>query len=87
MCLQEETVCVWVQDEGPGLSPEQQAHIWERYFQVSQTPVQSGWKAGLGLGLYICRQIMLQQQGEVGIESVPGRGATFWFRLPIHRQR
>jgi PAS domain S-box-containing protein len=70
MRFQEETVRVWVADEGPGLSPEQQAHIWERYFQVSTTPVQDGWKVGLGMGLYICRQIMLQQQGEVGIESV-----------------
>lgn len=86
MDLREETVRVWVQDEGPGLSPEQQAHIWERYFQVSKTPVQEGWRVGLGLGLYICRQIMLQQQGKVGVESVPGQGATFWFRLPLYRQ-
>lgn len=86
MRQQEETVRVWVQDEGPGLSPGQQAHIWERSFQVSKTPVQAGWKVGLGLGLYICRQIMLQHQGDVGVESAPGQGATFWFRLPLSRQ-
>lgn len=86
MRQQGETVRVWVQDEGPGLSPEQQAHIWERYFQVSKTPVQAGWKAGLGLGLFICRQLMLRQHGEVGVESIAGQGATFWFSLPISRQ-
>lgn len=55
LSVQEETVRVWVADEGPGLSPEQQARIWQRYVQVAQTPVQAGWKAGLGLGLYICQ--------------------------------
>jgi len=83
MCLQGETVRVWVQDEGPGLEPAQQTHIWERYFQVSKTPVQSGWKEGLGLGLYICRQLIRRQQGEVGVESMLGQGATFWFSLPL----
>jgi PAS domain S-box-containing protein len=85
MHVQRETVRVWVQDEGPGLEPSHQAHIWERYFQVSETPVQQGWKVGLGLGLYICRQLILRQQGEVGVESTPGQGATFWFSLPIAR--
>lgn len=87
MRLQAETARVWVRDEEPGLSPEQQAHIWERYVQVSETPVQGGWKAGLGLGLFICRQLILRQHGEVGVENTPGRGATFWFSLPISRQR
>lgn len=87
MNLQGDTVRVWVQDEGPGLSPEQQAHIWEQYFQVSQTPVQSGWKVGLGLGLYICRQLVIQQHGDVGVQSSPGQGATFWFSLPLARQK
>jgi PAS domain S-box-containing protein len=83
MRLQEEKVRVWVQDKGPGLTPGQQAHIWEQYFQVSRTPVQRGWETGLGLGLYICRQFVLRQQGEVGVESTEGQGATFWFSLPI----
>jgi signal transduction histidine kinase len=39
---------------------------------------------GLGLGLYICQQLISRQQGEVGVESAPGHGATFWFSLPIH---
>lgn len=38
---------------------------------------------GLGLGLYICRQLILRQHGEVGVESPPGYGATFWFSLPV----
>jgi PAS domain S-box-containing protein len=84
MTLEAETVRVWVQDRGPGLTPQQQAHIWNRGYQVSQAPVQNGWKVGLGLGLYICRQLIHRQQGEVGVESIPGQGATFWFTLPVH---
>jgi signal transduction histidine kinase len=83
MDLEAATVRVWVQDQGPGLSPEQLAHIWKRFVQVSQTPVQSGWRVGLGLGLYICQQLIRRQQGEVGVESIAGQGARFWFRLPL----
>ncbi len=83
MDLQGATVRVWVQDQGPGLTPEQQAHIWKRFARVSQTPVQSGWRVGLGLGLYISQQLIRRQQGEVGVESIAGQGARFWFRLPL----
>jgi len=83
MCLQAETVRVRVRDHGPGLSAEQQEHIWKRFYQAPRTPVQSGWKVGLGLGLYICQQLIRRQQGEVGVESLPGQGATFWFTLPV----
>ncbi len=77
------TVQVWVADQGPCFSVEQQAHIWKRINQISQTPLQNGWKAGLGLGLYLCQQLIHRQQGEVGVESSPGQGATFWFALPL----
>jgi signal transduction histidine kinase len=41
-------------------------------------------KAGLGLGLYVCQQLIHHQMGEVGVESEPGKGATFWFTIPLH---
>jgi PAS domain S-box-containing protein len=83
MSLEAGSVRVWVQDHGPGLSHEQQEHIWKRFSQASSTPVQSGWKEGLGLGLYICQQLIRRQHGQVGFESAPGNGATFWFTLPL----
>ncbi len=74
---------VWVRDQGPGLSAEAQKEIWQRFHQVREVPVLSGSGKGLGLGLYICQMLIGQHQGEVGVESTPGEGSTFWFTLPL----
>jgi len=74
---------VSVRDEGPGLSVEEQQYIWERFHQVERVKVQSGSSGGLGLGLHICRTIVEHHQGQVGVESTPGEGSTFWFTLPL----
>lgn len=74
---------VWVRDEGPGLSVEEQARIWERFHRVSGIEVQSGTGVGLGLGLHICQTIIERHEGQVGVESAPGKGSTFWFTLPL----
>ena len=76
-------VRVWVRDEGPGLPPEEQEAIWERFHRVKGIEVQSGSGIGLGLGLYICRTIIERHQGQVGVESAPGQGSTFWFTVPL----
>jgi signal transduction histidine kinase len=72
-----------VRDQGPGLSPIEQEHIWERFYQVKDIKRQRGFSVGMGLGLYICRAIIEQQKGHVGVESTKGEGSTFWFTLPI----
>ena len=77
---------VWVRDEGPGIPKEEQARIWDRFHRVPGIQVQSGSGVGLGLGLHICRIIIEQHRGQVGVKSAPGRGATFWFTVPL-RQR
>lgn len=77
---------VRVRDEGPGLSPEQQGQVWDRFRRVSGVDVRDtaqGSAGGLGLGLYISRRIVEGHHGRVGVESAPGHGATFWFALPL----
>jgi len=56
--------------------------VWERFYQVA-APGRQGPGGGLGLGLAIARDIIEQHQGQVGVQSAPGHGATFWFTLPI----
>jgi signal transduction histidine kinase len=74
---------VAVHDEGVGLPAQEHAQVWERFHQAAGTKVQSGSQVGLGIGLYIGKTIVEQHHGEVGVESAPGRGTTFWFTLPL----
>lgn len=81
--LLENRARVWVRDQGPGLTAEAKTQIWQRYRQAKNTPIQSNdFGKGLGLGLYICQTLIAQHHGEVGVESAPGEGSTFWFTLP-----
>jgi PAS domain S-box-containing protein len=88
---QEVSVCVTVaadmarvsvRDRGPGLTSEQQQHVWERFYQAA-TPRNHRSEGGLGLGLAIAQAIVEQHQGQVGVESALGQGSTFWFTVPI----
>ncbi len=66
-----------VTDTGKGIPKEYQERIFEKFFQVPE----SGPK-GTGLGLYIAREIVRGHGGDIGVESEPGKGSTFWFTLP-----
>ncbi len=79
----EQSARVSVQDEGPGLSSEEQKRVWECFYQAPDIHVVSGSGLGLGLGLYICQTIIARHSGQVGVDSVLDKGSTFWFTLPI----
>jgi PAS domain S-box-containing protein len=81
--VEESTARIWVRDHGPGLPKDQQCRIWEQFYQAPTALLHSETKAGLGLGLYVCQQLIRRQQGEVGVESEPGQGAIFWFTVPM----
>jgi PAS domain S-box-containing protein len=86
MKREDKMVRILVRDEGPGLTLSEQERIWERFYQVEGIKRQLGHSVGLGLGLHICREIVEQHQGEVGVESTKGEGSTFWFTLPLARE-
>jgi signal transduction histidine kinase len=67
-----------VSDRGPGLTLEEQARIFDRFVRGSA----SEGTSGLGLGLYLCRAIVEQHGGTIGVDSTAGAGATFWVDLP-----
>ena len=72
-------ICYTVSDDGLGIAPELTDVMFERY--------RRGKKAkrilGLGLGLYLCRQIIQAHGGDIGVKSEPGIGTEFWFTLKI----
>jgi PAS domain S-box-containing protein len=67
-----------VEDNGVGMTREQCDRLFDLYFRSSQIRN----SLGLGLGLYLCRQIITAHGGEIGAISSPNAGATFWFTLP-----
>jgi PAS domain S-box-containing protein len=85
LSIEEGQARVAVVDRGQGLLPEAQARIWERFHQANsvQTGGTERGSAGLGLGLYISKHLIEHHGGTVGVVSVPGRGSTFWFTLPL----
>jgi len=70
---------VAVSDNGPGIPPEDQARIFEKFERVQS----QGPPKGLGLGLAFCRLAVEAHGGRIWVESRPGQGSTFYFTLPV----
>lgn len=70
-----------VKDTGPGVSEEEKTTIFDR-FRQGNAPFNSR-QPGSGLGLYLAKGLVELQGGEMGVESIPGQGATFYFTLPV----
>lgn len=73
-----DSVRVTVEDDGIGVPPEKQEEIFELFNRGAATDGD-----GTGLGLALCRRIVERHGGEMGVDSTPGEGSTFWFRLPL----
>jgi PAS domain S-box-containing protein len=65
-------------DQGPGVPADKKEQIFERFLQSDSSRDRS---SGFGLGLSICRRIILQHGGEIGVKDASARGAIFWFSL------
>lgn len=75
------TVEFTITDTGVGIAEEQQTRIFEDFVTLDSSYQRSA--AGAGLGLPICKNIVEAMDGEIGVKSQPGKGSTFWFRLPL----
>jgi PAS domain S-box-containing protein len=77
----EDSVEVRITDLGRGIAKEHQTTLFQRFHQLERSDAIS--KGGSGLGLAVCRAIIEQLQGSIGVDSEVGRGSTFWFKLPL----
>lgn len=78
-----EFATISIQDFGPGIPGDKLEQIFARFYRVNRTDFSSG----LGIGLYIAREIITGHRGRIWVESVEGSGATFFIQLPIAPER
>jgi signal transduction histidine kinase len=76
--VQDDVVVSFI-DRGPGIPKEALPLIFERFYRVRGEKTVTG----TGLGLYICKQIILAHRGKIWAESTPGEGTTFFIQLPV----
>ncbi len=74
----------FVQDEGPGIAPEDRSRLFLNFARLSAEPT-AGEKS-TGLGLAIAKNLVEAHNGQIGVESGHGRGSTFWFTIPADRR-
>lgn len=82
---QDDCINVAVADEGRGVPEAYKETIFEKYKQVQSAD--SKRKSGTGLGLPICKQIIEEHGGIIGVESAEDKGSRFWFKIPLETKR
>jgi two-component system, NtrC family, sensor histidine kinase KinB len=70
---------IWIKDNGPGIPPEEQEHIFDKFIRVRGKDK----PGGLGIGLAFCRLAVQRHGGRIWVESQPGQGAAFHFTFPV----
>lgn len=85
MMMQKDSLVIKVTDHGLGIPKNEQLQIFDRYYRTRA--VQGKKSEGLGLGLYISKQIVKQHHGKIWVKSQPGKGSTFFVSLPVNSQK
>jgi PAS domain S-box-containing protein len=79
MTIVQNSIRCEIRDNGVGMTPEECDHLFDRYVRGRR----ERQSTGIGLGLFLCRQIITAHGGQIGVESTPTNGTTFWFTLPF----
>jgi heavy metal sensor kinase len=79
-CIDDSVVELSISDTGPGIPTEELGNLFERFYRVDEA--RAGENNGAGLGLSVAKWAVQANDGEIGVVSSPGSGATFWIRLP-----
>ena len=75
-------VQVSISDNGPGIPPENQGHIFDNHFRLKRDRTQTGY----GIGLSVCQQLIRAHYGQIWVDSQPPKGSTFHFTLPVYQR-
>ncbi|RLC31314.1 MAG: two-component sensor histidine kinase [Deltaproteobacteria bacterium] len=78
----EQNIIITVKDSGIGIAPEDQSHIFNRFFRCDSSRSLDTSRSGAGLGLSLCRAIVNAHGGDITVDSTPGHGSTFSITLP-----
>ena len=73
-----------VKDYGIGMPEEHQQKVFEKFYRIEET---SERFQGLGIGLYICQEIIDRHKGKIGVISSPGEGSEFYFQIPLYSEK
>jgi two-component system sensor histidine kinase/response regulator len=76
-------VLVNVTDSGIGIPKDKQEDLFTKFYRVEES---SNRFQGLGMGLYICAEIIKRHHGRYGVDSEPGKGSSFYFTLPVYQE-
>jgi two-component system sensor histidine kinase KdpD len=79
--VEPDTLIIAITDRGPGIPAESLEHIFERFYRVPGTP-----SGGVGLGLWLVRNILEMHGGKISVANRPGGGAIFTMQFPVERQ-
>ena len=74
---------IWVKDQGIGIAASELLRIFERFHRASNLDRSI---SGLGIGLYLARELVERHGGRIWVESSEGQGSTFYVRLPLHKR-
>ncbi|KEQ31385.1 sensor histidine kinase [Pedobacter antarcticus] len=83
--IQDGKVYIGVADKGLGIPESKIKHVFKQFYRVHSLKTQS--LPGLGLGLFICEEIIKKHNGQIGVDSREGEGSTFWFCIDIKNDR
>ena len=79
--MERQAALISIRDQGIGIPQAEQARLFGRFFRASNA--EAILISGTGLGLYLCRELVLQHEGQIWFESHEGAGSTFFVRLPL----
>jgi signal transduction histidine kinase len=75
-------IWIGVKDEGPGIEPAEIPFLFQSFGHKKINTVPTAGEKSTGLGLAICKRVIETHSGQIGVDSTPGQGSTFWFSLP-----